>query len=73
MHVDMQPCRPRLDADQAALVVKVFRMLADATRVQVLWALADRELSVNDLAEHVGIDGHAHVISPPLAGPAARP
>lgn len=29
-------------------------MLADATRVQVLWALVDRELSVNDLAEHVG-------------------
>lgn len=29
-------------------------MLADATRVQVLWALVDREMSVNDLAEHVG-------------------
>lgn len=29
-------------------------MLADSTRVQVLWALVDRELSVNDLAEHVG-------------------
>ncbi|PQM49211.1 HTH-type transcriptional regulator KmtR [Mycobacterium talmoniae] len=29
-------------------------MLADATRVQVLWALTDRELSVNELAEHVG-------------------
>jgi len=36
------------------LVVEVFRMLADATRVQVLWALVDREMSVNDLAEHVG-------------------
>lgn len=29
-------------------------MLADVTRVQVLWALADRELSVNELAQHVG-------------------
>lgn len=29
-------------------------MLADSTRVQVLWALVDRECSVNDLAEHVG-------------------
>lgn len=29
-------------------------MLADPTRVQVLWALVDREMSVNDLAEHVG-------------------
>lgn len=29
-------------------------MLADPTRVQVLWALVDREMSVNELAEHVG-------------------
>ena len=29
-------------------------MLADATRVQVLWALIDREMSVNDLATHIG-------------------
>ena len=28
-------------------------MLADPTRVQILWALSDGELSVNDLAEHV--------------------
>src|SRR5258705_7170143 len=34
--------------------VEVFRMLADATRVQVLWALIGREMSVNDLAVHVG-------------------
>jgi DNA-binding transcriptional ArsR family regulator len=36
------------------LVVEVFRMLADATRVQVLWALVGQEMSVNDLAAHVG-------------------
>jgi len=36
------------------LIVEVFRMLADVTRVQVLWALVGRELSVNELAEHVG-------------------
>src|SRR5205807_8535946 len=29
-------------------------MLADATRMQVLWSLVDREMSVNELAEHVG-------------------
>ena len=29
-------------------------MLADATRVQVLWALVSREMSVSDLATHVG-------------------
>ncbi len=40
--------------DQAGLVVEVFRMLADATRVQVLWALTSGEMSVNELAEHVG-------------------
>ena len=40
--------------DQVGLVVEVFRMLADATRVQVLWALVDRAMSVNELAEHVG-------------------
>ncbi|WP_147136017.1 ArsR/SmtB family transcription factor [Nocardia ninae] len=44
----------RLADDQVGLVVEVFRMLADATRVQVLWALVDRELSVNDLAGCVG-------------------
>jgi DNA-binding transcriptional ArsR family regulator len=54
MNVDRQACRRRLDADQVGLMVEVFRMLADATRVQVLWALVDRELSVNELAEHVG-------------------
>jgi DNA-binding transcriptional ArsR family regulator len=46
--------RPRIDEDQVALIVEVFRMLSDSTRVQVLWALADRELSVNELAEYVG-------------------
>lgn len=29
-------------------------MLSDATRVQLLWALIDRELPVGELAEHVG-------------------
>ena len=44
----------RLPEDQVGLVVEVFRMLADATRVQVLWALSGGEMSVTDLAEHVG-------------------
>jgi DNA-binding transcriptional ArsR family regulator len=46
--------RARIDDHQVGLMVEVFRMLADATRVQVLWALVDRELSVNELAEFVG-------------------
>ncbi|BBZ75902.1 transcriptional regulator [Mycolicibacterium anyangense] len=43
--------------DHADLIVEVFRMLADSTRVQLLWALRDAELSVNDLAERVGKPG----------------
>nr|WP_142383321.1 metalloregulator ArsR/SmtB family transcription factor [Mycobacterium intracellulare] len=43
-----------LQEGQVGLVVEVFRMLADATRIQVLWALSDQELSVNELAEKVG-------------------
>lgn len=29
-------------------------MLADATRIRLLWSLIDDELSVNDLAEQIG-------------------
>ncbi|TQR87707.1 helix-turn-helix transcriptional regulator [Mycobacterium hodleri] len=54
MNADTGGCRRRLPDDQVGLVVEVFRMLADATRVQVLWALVDREMSVSELAEHVG-------------------
>jgi DNA-binding transcriptional ArsR family regulator len=50
----MGACSRRLPSDQVDLVVEVFRMLADATRVQVLWALVSREMSVNDLATHIG-------------------
>lgn len=53
MNADKRICGRRLADDQADLVVEVFRMLADATRVQLLWALADREMSVNDLATQV--------------------
>jgi ArsR family transcriptional regulator len=43
-----------LPEDQVGLVVEVFRMLADPTRVQVLWALVSQEMSVSDLAAHIG-------------------
>lgn len=39
--------------DQVRLVVEVFRMLADPTRIQVLWALTEAERSVNELAERI--------------------
>ena len=46
MNADRVACSRRLPDDQVDLV---FRMLADATRVQVLWALEAGEMSVNDL------------------------
>jgi DNA-binding transcriptional ArsR family regulator len=44
----------RLADDQVDLAVEVFRMLADATRVQLLWALTGEELPVNELATRIG-------------------
>ncbi|WP_243469684.1 ArsR/SmtB family transcription factor [Klenkia marina] len=43
-----------LPAEQVDLAVETFRMLSDATRIQLLWALIGQELSVNDLAARVG-------------------
>ena len=39
--------------EQVDLAVEVFRMLADSTRVRMLWALLDGERPVNELAEAV--------------------
>jgi DNA-binding transcriptional ArsR family regulator len=57
MNADRQVCGRRLSDEQADPVAEVFRMLSDSTRVQLLWALADRELSVNELVERVGKPG----------------
>ena len=46
-----------LPPDQVALAVEVFRMLADGTRIQILWVLIDREMPVNDLASAIGKPG----------------
>lgn len=43
-----------LAVEQAELVVEVFRMLSDTTRVRLLWALLEEERSVNDLADLLG-------------------
>ena len=40
--------------DEVNLIVEVFRMLADPTRIRLLWALTGGELSVSALAEQVG-------------------
>lgn len=41
-------------ADYAELAAEVFTMLSDATRIRIILALEDGELSVNGLAERVG-------------------
>jgi DNA-binding transcriptional ArsR family regulator len=40
--------------EEVDLAVEVFRMLSDATRVRLLWALLDGERAVNELAAAVG-------------------
>ncbi len=55
MHADIVPSRQPQPADeQVRLAVEVFRMLADATRVRLLWALLDHECPVAELAQLVG-------------------
>jgi DNA-binding transcriptional ArsR family regulator len=39
--------------DEVNLIVEIFRMLADPTRIRVLWALTVGELSVTELAAQV--------------------
>jgi ArsR family transcriptional regulator, zinc-responsive transcriptional repressor len=53
MNADSVPA-DLLPEDQANLIAEVFRMLADATRIRLLFALTGGELSVNELAEKVG-------------------
>ena len=54
MRADNQSCRRSLPDDRVDLAVEGFRMLADGTRVRILWALIGRELAVNELAAEVG-------------------
>ena len=42
-----------LPSEQVELAVEIFRMLADGTRIRLLWALSDGELSVSELAERL--------------------
>jgi DNA-binding transcriptional ArsR family regulator len=56
MHADSQESGT-LPLEQADLAAEVFRMLADSTRVRLLWGLLDTELSVNELALLVGKPG----------------
>lgn len=46
-------CGLNVDSGYVELAVEVFAMLADATRVRLILALRDGEMSVNDLAKTV--------------------
>ncbi|MHB1171990.1 MAG: ArsR/SmtB family transcription factor [Lacisediminihabitans sp.] len=54
MNADTKICRLDADSQYVELAVEVFAMLADATRVRIILALRDEELSVNHLADIVG-------------------
>ena len=50
MNADAQQALPD---EQVELAVEIFRMLADGSRVRMLWALSDGELSVTELADRL--------------------
>ena len=53
MHVDTEPTDLGPSNTYVEVAVEVFRLLADATRIRIVLALRDGELSVNSLAEAV--------------------
>lgn len=54
MHQDL-PALTMPEPEQADLAAETFRMLADPTRIKILWALLQGESSVNCLAELAGV------------------
>lgn len=53
MYADPQPARKAAESRYVEVAVEIFAMLADATRLRIVLALRDGELSVNDLADVV--------------------
>jgi ArsR family transcriptional regulator, zinc-responsive transcriptional repressor len=41
--------------DEFEEAVRILKLLADATRLKIVWALLHGEHSVNELAEHLGV------------------
>jgi DNA-binding transcriptional ArsR family regulator len=54
MNASRRTSEGRLDDDVVTLAVEVLRVLADATRLRMAAILRDGEMSVSDLAAHVG-------------------
>ncbi|PZU40945.1 MAG: transcriptional regulator [Microbacterium sp.] len=65
MHADTQEHSIPPDSPNVDVAVEVFRLLSDATRVRILLALQDGELSVNHIADIV--DRPAPAVSQHLA------
>jgi DNA-binding transcriptional ArsR family regulator len=53
MHVDKQLDGFELDSQYVEVAVEVFAMLSDATRIRLILAMRDGEMSVNHLADLV--------------------
>lgn len=53
MHEDTQEAEYDRGDEYVALAAEVFTLLADVTRIRIIRALRDGELSVNDLADRV--------------------
>ena len=51
MNADDGTARPSSESQYVELAVEIFSMLADATRVRIILALRDEDLSVSRLAE----------------------
>lgn len=43
-------------AEELDLAVEMLKLLADRTRLQIVWALLHGEHSVNELAQHLGVN-----------------
>lgn len=54
MHEDTQQCTFGTDSPYVEVATEVFALLADPTRVRIILALRDAELSVGVLADAVG-------------------
>lgn len=54
MHEANKACAFGVRSEYVDLAVEVFTLLADATRVRIILALRETELSVNEIADSVG-------------------
>lgn len=53
MSEDKKVCSLRVDSQYVTLAAEIFRLLSDPTRIRIVLALRDGELSVNQIAEVV--------------------